>query len=210
MNKIRTTLIVIFLSASVLTYVNANAANGCNNLTTSNAGQLNNASIKPAQCSNPNNQTDPLGVLNLSNKFPDVTYLNVNNTNPGFVGVCYVSNGPINNILWGNKVLTIQQTVSAWTDSSDTFGLPYLFGGQGQIGTVATQWTVSDSQGNNLGKIYTRDTINIITGHEDDIIIAGTNVFADAKGTIKLSSVPNGANINIYAISGEVCIPNQK
>jgi hypothetical protein len=196
MNKIKATLIATFLFAPTLASVNAGTSNTpvCNKLTSSATGGQNmiNASIKQVPC------TNIISQLMASNQFPDVSYL----------GLCYVSNGSFN--VWlGNKELTIQ-TSSAWTNSSDTFGLPFILGGTGYIGTVATQLTVSDIQGNNLGLIYTRDTINLgedaaTAGHEDDVIIAGTNLFAGAKGTIKLSSIQTSTSVIIETIGGQIC-----
>lgn len=206
MNKIKTTLIATFLLAPTLASVNAGALKApvCNQLTSSATGghNLTNVSVDPAPC------TNIISQLIASKQFPDVSYL----------GLCYVSNGSVN--VWlGKRELTIK-TVSAWTDSSSTFGLPWILASQatssqlafgvGYTGTVATQWTVSDSNGKDLGMIYTRDTVNLgqdttTTGNEDDVIISGTNLFENAKGTIKLSSILTPTSIPIDTIGGQIC-----
>jgi hypothetical protein len=138
-----------------------------------------------------------------------------------YIGLCYLSRGTIN-VLWGTKELFVK-TASAWTDSSSTFGVPVIFPptnppsiyGVGYIGTVATQWTISDSEGKDLGVIYTRDTINLgedplTAGSEDDVIISGTKVFAGAKGTIKLRSAQlQSGSVEVGTIGGKLCINTQ-
>ena len=128
MNKIRTISITVFLSAIALTSVNA--APICNQLTNSTGGTSIDAYIQQVAC----NTAPSITQLIASNQFPDVSYL----------GLCYVLTSPIN-VKLGNMRLTIQSVASAWTNSSDTLGLPNILGGSGAVGTVATSFTVSNA-----------------------------------------------------------------
>jgi len=207
MNKIRATLIATVLTLPTLATVNAATAPICKELTNA-AGSNIVGFIDPVVC----NTAPSIKQLVNSNQFPDVSYL----------GLCYVSRGAIN-VLWGTKELTVK-TASAWIDSSSTFGVPVIFPptnpaslyGVGYIGTVATQWAISDNEGKDLGVIYTRDTINLgenlaTAGSEDDVVIGGSKLFEGAKGTIKLRSVQlQSGSVEVGTLGGKLCINSQE
>jgi len=130
------------------------------------------------------------------------------------LGLCYVSTGPTPATI-GNTPVTITSTASAWT--SDFF--PILFpGGNDNLGTVVTQLTIADFRGNSVGKLFTRDTIDLSqifttgTASEEDVIVGGTGPLQNAKGTYRVASVPKDPGATVVALtnlSGVVCIDGQ-
>jgi hypothetical protein len=146
--------------------------------------------------------------LQASRQFPDV-FAGVGK----LLGLCYVSTGPAPATI-GNTPVTITSTVSAWT--SDFF--PILFpGGTDNLGTVVTQLTIADLRGNSVGKLFTRDTIDLSqiasgTASEEDVIVGGTGPLQNAKGTYRIASVPEdqqASKVLLTNLSGVVCIDGQ-
>ena len=130
------------------------------------------------------------------------------------LGLCYVSTGPAPASI-GNNPVTIASSVSGWT--SDFF--PVLFPqGTDNLATVVTQLTIADLRGNSLGKLFTRDTIDLSqifttgTASEEDVIVGGTGPLQNAKGTYRVASVPEdpfAAKVKLTNLSGVVCIDGQ-
>jgi hypothetical protein len=124
--------------------------------------------------------------LQASRQFPDV-FAGAGKMLP----LCYVSTGSASAAI-GNTTVTITSTLSGWT--SDFF--PILFpGGTDNLGTVVTQLTIADLRGNSVGKLFTRDTIDLSqiasgTASEEDVIVGGTGPLQNAKGTYRIASVP--------------------
>lgn len=183
-----------------LAFNSADASTVCNEIKNY---QPESSSLIPVSCIDQNSRV--LGKLKASNRFPDVSFL-------GFDGTCYISDDTqAIRVTWGTRQFVLR-TLSAWTNSFDTFGVPFIFGNgaTGIIGTVATQITVLSPNGVNVGQIYTKDTINLsqYPAPEDDVVIAGTNFFEGAKGTIKITSVPgsDGSSLLIESIGGKLCI----
>jgi hypothetical protein len=143
-------------------------------------------------------------ILQSSGRFQSVNY-GINN-----IHLCYASQAPISVTLGGNQV-TIT-TISSWTDNSDVFGTPFIppFNGTSSIGTVATQLTVRNDHNIAIENIYTRDTINLMNGWEEDIIVGvallPSNVSINVVGDIKVESYPqNNGSVLIADLKGRIC-----
>jgi hypothetical protein len=198
MKKEATNLFMTTLTA--LAFSSAIASPVCNEITnyrTSSSGLI------PVLCSDRTYKAS--NTLINSGQFPDVSFLDI----------CYVSD-PIRPISLniGNLPVTIK-SISMWTNNFDTFGVPLLFkDGTSNVATVATQLTITERNGRSVGKLFTKDIINLSPllntppgpTPEDNIIIGGTNLLATAKGTLKLSSSlnPNGS-VGIISITGKIC-----
>lgn len=146
--------------------------------------------------------------LQASRQFPDVF------AGAGkMAGLCYVSTGPATAYIGGTAV-TITSTLSGWTTD---FRSP-LLGGNDNLGTVVTQLTIADFRGNSVGKLFTRDTIDLSqifttgTASEEDVIVGGTGPLEHAKGTYRVASVPEdqqASKVLLTNLSGVVCIDGQ-
>lgn len=151
---------------------------------------------------------DVLPELQGSRQFPDVFAGSGKALN-----LCYVSTAPVKATI-GNTPVRIASSLSAWT----TDFIPVLFGGTDNLGTVVTQLTIADLRGNSLGKLFTRDTIDLSqifttgTASEEDVIVGGTGPLQNAKGTYRVASVPedqNATKVLLTDLSGVVCIDGQ-
>ena len=146
-------------------------------------------------------------TLQASGQVPDVFFP------PGkTTAICYASSGPASALI-GQHQVTIESTLSGFT----TDFVPTLFGGQDNLGTVATQLTIVDQSGGYTGKLYTRDTIDFSqiattgTAPEEDVIVGGTNNFGGAKGTYRVDSAANqdASMVILTNLRGVLCSANQ-
>lgn len=191
---IKTFIATAFIS--LFAFNSAQAAPVCKDFT---GYQQASASLIAVSCTSPNYSV--LAKLSANKRFPGVEFL-------GYDGSCYVSDETQTiNVLWGSKPITIK-TVSAWTKDFNTFDLPYIFGGTGTVGTVATQMTVFNNYGKYIGQIYTSDTINLVKNGapEVDVVTSGSGYFDGARGSIKITSSPGSNGIVIESIEGTLCV----
>lgn len=143
--------------------------------------------------------------LQASGQFPDV-FAGSGKMTP----VCYASTGPASGTVGGVGVV-IASSISGWT----TDFTPVLFGGTDNLGTVVTQLNFADRWGHIVGRLYTRDTIDLsqifVTGTsaEEDVAVGGDGVLFGAKGTYRMVSTPENPAASKVAISGlhgELCL----
>ena len=146
--------------------------------------------------------------LQASRQFPDV-FAGAGKMLP----ICYAATGPASATI-GNTPVTIVSTLSGWT----TDFVPILFGGSDNLGTVVTQLTIADLYGRALGKLFTRDTIDLSqifttgTAPEQDVIVGGAGPLQNAKGTYRIASAPedqNATKVKLSNLAGIVCIDGQ-
>jgi hypothetical protein len=147
--------------------------------------------------------------LQASRHFPDVFAGSGKMT-----AVCYVSTGPAAAFI-GNTQVTIASSVSGWTTDFS----PALFGGTDNLGTVVTQLTIADFRGNSLGKLFTRDTIDLSqifttgTASEEDVVVGGAGSLQGASGTYRVASVPEdpyAAKVKLTNLAGVLCIDGSR
>jgi len=160
------------------------------------------AALVPTACA------DIESILQSSGRFQSVNY-GINN-----IHLCYSSQAPISATLGGNQV-TIT-TISSWTDNSAVFGTPFIppFNGASSVGTVATQLTVRNDHNKVIENIYTLDTINLMNGWEEDIIVGvalfPSNVSVNIVGDIKVESYPqSNGSVLIADLKGRICQVNK-
>ena len=142
--------------------------------------------------------------LRESGRFPDVFAGSGKLTN-----LCYRSTAPARAFI-GDSEVTIWSTLSGWT----TDFRPVLLGGTDNLGTVVTQLTIAHTHGHVLGRLFTRDTIDLsqlsATGgaSEEDVIVDGEAVLEGAKGTYQVAAVPedpHAAKVKLVNLSGVIC-----
>lgn len=142
--------------------------------------------------------------LQASGAFPDVFAGSGKTTN-----LCYASTGPASATL-GDQPVTIESTHSGWT----TDFTPVLFGGTDNLGTVVTQWTLTDLRGRSQAKLFTRDTIDLSqiasgSAPEEDVIVGGSAWLKTAKGTYRIASAPEDAQaskVKLTNLTGVLCL----
>jgi hypothetical protein len=113
-----------------------------------------------------------------------------------------------------NRFPVTVTSLSAWTNESDVFGMPKIFGGPGNVATVATKLTLTGKHDKFSGTLFTRDSIDLSNFpsaepiKESDVVIHGTKNLNGAKGTIKLESVQNlqEGTIQIPVVTGKLCV----
>ena len=142
--------------------------------------------------------------LQESGRFPDVFAGSGKMTN-----LCYVLTAPVPAFI-GDSQVTIASILSGWTTDFD----PVLLGGTDNLGTVVTQLTIADIHGRALGRIFTRDTIDLSqifttgTASEEDVIVGGSAVLEGAKGTYRATDTPedpHAAKVKLTNLSGLIC-----
>jgi len=152
------------------------------------------------------NCTEVWNALKQSRKFP---YVFSNQQQPGlYPGVCFVSTvGGIPAKL-GNQDVTVT-SASAWT--TDFYpSLPPFLDGPDKLASVISAWKIWNTNNLLLGSIYAVDTVDLVSGNEQDVIIGGSGKFKDASGAVRIDSSPDAIPglVNITNISGRICVPD--
>jgi hypothetical protein len=186
--------ILVVLSAAILSSVSSRAHPACVTIT---APAL---EIAAVDCT----QAQVWSQLHESRRFPDVFAGSGKMTN-----LCYVSTAPVPAFIGDSKV-TISSLLSGWTTDFQ----PFLFGGPDNLGTVVTELTFADVHGRALGRIFTRDTIDLSqifttgTASEEDVIVGGSAVLEGARGTYRATDKPEdpqAAKVKLANLSGLIC-----
>lgn len=126
-------------------------------------------------------------------------------------GLCYVSTGNGIAAKLGSTAINVS-SVSAWTLEFQPIIIP---DGKDTMATVISQWSVTTSRNKPLGKVFSSDTIDLISSSEFDVFTGGSDKFENAKGAVRIDSElldnPLGVQypplVKITNISGKVCLP---
>lgn len=170
--------------------------------------------------------TSVWGLLKNSGKFTDLKFpSNSSSTSDFYPGFCYVSNRDIPAKLIttsGQSIPVNVESYSAWTSEFkpsllQNYGYPMTF--VDNMATVITEWVVKNNKNKILGTVFTRDSVDLNLGSEQDIIVAGAGYFVGAKGAVRVNTSPEimpdaqgnpvaTGNLNITGIYGKMCLPS--